>query len=126
VTVGELPLWVRLAFYAALLGALAVAELVAENVWVTVAVLAVFLLGVLPLIVRRFGRTGGSFPKASGRAVVAFAAVLTALTAIETVLVPDFGLGATFWIVAILIPSLEFFAWVVRSESRAGDESSHS
>jgi len=125
VTLGELPLPVRLGFYAALLGALAAAELLADSVWVSVAVLGVFLLVVLPLVVRRFGRTGGPVPKASGRAVVAFAAALTVLTAIETVLVPDFGLGATFWIAAILIPSLEFFAYLVRGESQArADESS--
>ena len=58
-------------------------------------------------------------PKASGRAVVAFAAVLTALTAIEVALIPDFGLGSLFWIVAILIPSLEFLAYVTRLEARS-------
>ena len=40
------------------------------------------------------------------------------LTAIEVALIPDFGLGTTFWIVAILIPSLEFLGYLSRRESR--------
>jgi hypothetical protein len=58
-------------------------------------------------------------PKASGRAVVAFAVVLTALTATEVALVPDFGLGALFWIIATLIPALEFLAYFTHREARS-------
>ncbi len=82
-----------------------------------------FLLVVLPFCIRRFGRDGESRPKASGRAVVGFAAFLTVLTAIEVALIPDFGLGTIFWIVAILIPSLEFLGFLSRRESRMSAES---
>jgi hypothetical protein len=119
VTVGELPGAVRVAFYAALLGGLALAELLTDSFWVTLVVLVGFLFAVLPLTARRFGRGRGPMPRASGRAVVAFAAVLTILTAIEVALVPDFGLGATFWIVAILIPAFEFLGYVTRLEARS-------
>jgi hypothetical protein len=104
----ELPVAVRVAFYAWLLVALALADLLTDRALVTLAVLGVFLLIVLPLCVRFFGGPGEPRAKASGRTVVGFAAFLTVLTAIEVALIPDFGLGTTFWIVAILIPSLEF------------------
>ena len=119
----ELPLAVRIAFYAWLLASLALAELTTDGALVPLAVLAGFLLVVLPFCVRRFGRDGEPRPKASGRAVVGFAAFLTVLTAIEVALIPDFGLGTTFWIVAILIPSLEFLGFLSRRESRMSAES---
>lgn len=119
----ELPVAVRVAFYAWLLVALALAELLTDGALVPLAVLAGFLLVVLPICVRVFGRGGEPRAKASGRTVVGFAAFLTVLTAIEVALVPDFGLGTTFWIVAILIPSFEFLGYLSRRESqRAGSE----
>ena len=119
----ELPVAVRVAFYAWLLVALALAELLTDGALVPLAVLAGFLLVVLPICVRVFGRAGEPRAKASGRTVVGFAAFLTVLTAIEVALVPDFGLGTTFWIVAILIPSFEFLGYLSRRESqRAGSE----
>jgi hypothetical protein len=121
-TVGELPFAVRAAFALALLVSLAVAERVSDGAYWSLAVLAVFLLVVLPVTVRVFGRHGGPAPRASGRAVLAFAATLTFLAAVETALIPDYGLGATFWIVAILIPSFEVLGWVARREARAEAE----
>lgn len=115
--VGELPLLVRLAFYAGLLGALAAVDLLTGSVLLQLVVLAVFLLAILPLLARRFTRGERHLPHANGRAVVAFAAFLTLLAGIETVLVPDFGLGALFWIVAVIVPSLEFLAYVTRGEA---------
>ncbi len=115
----ELPLLARVAFYAGLLGGLALADVLVDDWYGPFAVLVGFLFLVLPMVVRRFGRSGGAMPKASGRAVVTFAAVLTALTAIEVALIPDFGLGALVWIIAILIPSLECLAFVTRREARA-------
>lgn len=112
----ELPVSVRIAFYAALLGTLALVDLSTDGSLGSLAVLAGFLLVVLPVCVRLFGSAGEPRSKASGRTVVGFAAFLTALTAIEVALVPDFGLGATFWIVAILIPSLEFLGFLSRRE----------
>ena len=114
----ELPVAVRIAFYAWLLAALALAELLTDGALIPLAVLAGFLLVVLPLCVRFFGSVGEPRAKASGRTVVGFAAFLTVLTAIEVALIPDFGLGTTFWIVAILIPSLEFLGYLSRRESR--------
>lgn len=119
----ELPVAVRVAFYAWLLVALALAELLTDGSLVPLAVLAVFLLVVLPLCVRYFGRAGEPRAKASGKTVVGFAAFLTVLTAIETALIPDYELGAIFWIVAILIPSLEFLGFLSRRESRMSAES---
>ena len=121
----ELPVPVRIAFYAWLLVALALAELLTDGSLVPLAVLAGFLLVVLPICVRVFGHAGEPRAKASGRTVVGFAAFLTVLTAFEVALVPDFGLGTTFWIVAILIPSFEFLGYLSRRESRmrAGSES---
>jgi NADH:ubiquinone oxidoreductase subunit 2 (subunit N) len=81
------------------------------------------LFVVLPLCVRFFGSPGEPRAKASGKTVVGFAAFLTVLTAIEVALIPDLGLGTTFWIVAILIPSLEFLGFLSRRESRALAES---
>ena len=120
----ELPIAVRIAFYAWLLVALALAELLTDGSLVPLAVLAGFLLVVLPLCIRYFGRAGEQRAKASGKSVVGFAAFLTVLTAIEVALVPDFGLGTIFWIVAILIPSLEFLGFLSRRELRmsAGSE----
>jgi hypothetical protein len=117
-TVGELPLYVRAAFYVALLGALALAELLSDRFYWPLAVLAGFLLGVLPAIARVFGRERGPMPSASGRVVVGFAAVLTLLTAIEVALIPDLGLSAIFWIVAIVIPSFEVLGYLARREAR--------
>lgn len=117
-TVGELPLYVRVAFYAALLGVVALADLASDRAYWPLAVLAGFLLVVLPVSVRVFGRGGGPMPKATGRVVVAFAAVLTLLTAIEVALIPDLGLSAIFWIVAIIIPSFEFLGYAARWEAR--------
>ncbi len=114
----ELPVAVRIAFYAWLLVALALAELLTDGSLVPLAVLAGFLFVVLPLCVRFFGRAGEPRAKASGRTVIGFAAFLTVLTAIEVALIPDFGLGTTFWIVAILIPSFEFLGFLSRRESR--------
>lgn len=119
----ELPVAVRVAFYAWLLVALALADLLTDGALVTLAVLAGFLLIGLPLCVRFFGRPGEPRAKASGRTVVGFAAFLTVLTAVEVALIPDLGLGTTFWIVAILIPSLEFLGFLSRRESRALAES---
>jgi hypothetical protein len=114
----ELPVAVRVAFYAWLLAALALAELLTDGALIPLAVLAGFLLVVLPLCVRFFGSPGEPRAKASGKTIVGFAAFLTVLTAIEVALIPDFGLGTTFWIVAILIPSLEFLGYLSRRESR--------
>ena len=114
----ELPVAVRIAFYAWLLAALALADFWTDGALIPLAVLAGFLFVVLPLCVRFFGSPGEPRAKASGRTVVGFAAFLTVLTAIEVALIPDFGLGATFWIVAILIPSLEFLGYLSRRESR--------
>ena len=114
----ELPVAVRVAFYAWLLAALALAELLTDGALIPLAVLAGFLLVVLPLCVRFFGSAGEPRAKASGKTIVGFAAFLTVLTAIEVALIPDFGLGTTFWIVAILIPSLEFLGYLSRRESR--------
>ncbi len=119
----ELPVAVRIAFYAWLLVGLALAELLTDGSLVPIAVLAGFLLVILPVCVRRFGKPGEPRAKASGKTVVGFAAFLTVLTAIEVALIPDFGLGAIFWIVAILIPSLEFLGFLSRRESRVSAES---
>ena len=118
----ELPVAVRIAFYAWLLAALALAELTTDGALIPLAVLAGFLFVVLPLCVRFFGSPGEARAKASGKTVVGFAAFLTVLTAIEVALIPDFGLGTTFWIVAILIPSLEFLGFLSRRESRMSAE----
>jgi predicted PurR-regulated permease PerM len=118
----ELPVAVRIAFYAWLLVGLALADLLTDGALVTLAVLAGFLFIVLPLCVRFLGRHGEPRAKASGRTVVGFAAFLTVLTAVEVALIPDFGLGTTFWIVAILIPSLEFLGYLSRRESRMSAE----
>ena len=119
----ELPVAVRIAFYAWLLVALALADFLTDGSLVPLAVLAGFLLVILPICVRRFGKQGEPRAKATGKTVVGFAAFLTVLTAIEAALIPDFGLGTIFWIVAILIPSLEFLGFLSRRESRASAES---
>jgi hypothetical protein len=119
----ELPVAVRIAFYAWLLAALALAELTTDGALMPLGVLAGFLFVVLPLCVRFLGRAGEPRAKASGKTVVGFAAFLTVLTAIEVALIPDFGLGTTFWVVGILIPSLEFLGYLSRRESRALGES---
>lgn len=119
----ELPIAVRIAFYAWLLVALALAELLTDGALIPLAVLAGFLFVVLPLCVRFVGSTGEARAKASGKTVVGFAAFLTILTAIEVALIPDFGLGTIFWIVAILIPALEFLGFLSRRESRMSAES---
>jgi hypothetical protein len=77
-----------------------------------------FLFVVLPIVARSFGRGRGPMPRASGRTTVAFAAFLTLLAAIEVALIPDLGLGPTFWIVAIIIPSMEFLGYLTRREAR--------
>jgi hypothetical protein len=118
----ELPVAVRIAFYAWLLAALALAELTTDGALIPLVVLAGFLFVVLPLCVRFFGSPGEARAKASGKTVVGFAAFLTVLTAIEVALIPDFGLGTIFWIVAILIPSLEFLGFLSRRESRMSAE----
>lgn len=120
-TVGELPFVVRLGLYAALLASLAAADLLSDSAWVPFLVLVGFLIVVLPFTVRVFGRRGGPMPRASGRAIVGFAAVLTLLTAIEVSVIPDYGLGAIFWIVATLIPSFEVLGYLARSEVRADE-----
>jgi hypothetical protein len=122
-TVGELPFPVRLVFYAALLASLAVADLVSDGLWLSLLVLAGFLFVVLPIVVRAFAREGGPLPKTTTRDIVAFAAVLTLLAAIETALVPDFGLSAVFWIVAVVVPSLEVLSYLTRQEARTRSES---
>jgi hypothetical protein len=122
-TVGELPFVVRLGFYAALLASLAVADLVSDGLWLPLLVLAGFLFVVLPMVVRAFARERGPTPKTTTRDVVAFAAVLTLLAAIETALVPDFGLGAIFWIVAVIVPSLEVLSYLTRQEARTRADS---
>lgn len=125
-TVGELPFLVRLGFYAALLASLAVADLLSDEGWVPLIVLAGFLFAVLPATVRLFGRRRGPMPRASGREIVAFAAVLTLLTAIEVAVVPDFGLGAIFWIVATLVPSFEVLGYLTRNQPRSDETVSRS
>ncbi len=117
-TVGELPILVRLGFYAALLLALGVVDRLSDSFWPPLAVLAGFLLVVLPVTARVFGRARGPMPRASGSTVVGFAAVLTLLAAIETAAVPDYGLSAIFWIVAVIIPSLEVLGYLARREAR--------
>jgi uncharacterized Tic20 family protein len=119
VTVGELPAFVRAGFYAALLGALAVTDLLADEVLASLIVLAGFLFLLLPIAVRLFGRRRRPMPRATTRDVVAFAAALTVLAAIEAVLIPDFGLGAIFWIVAVIIPSVEFLGYFARREDHS-------
>jgi hypothetical protein len=123
VTVGELPFLVRLGFYAALLASLAAADLLSDGLWLSFGVLVVFLFVVLPIVVRAFARERGPTPKTTTRDVVAFAAVLTLLAAIETALVPDFGLGAIFWIVAVIVPSLEVLSYLTRQDARTRAES---
>lgn len=114
------PSWpVRGAFYAALLVSLAAADIVVDEVYGPLVVLLGFLVLVVAAGARAFDRTREPLPSASGRVVVAFAAVLTLLTAIESALIPDFGLGAIFWIVAILIPALEVLGYLTRREARA-------
>ena len=117
--IGELPPAVRVVYYAALLAALGVADALTVDWYGPFAVLVGFLFLVLPAVVRLFGRRRVAMPRASGRSIVAFAAVLTVLTAIETALIPDFGLGALFWIVATLIPSFEFLGYIARQEARS-------
>ena len=125
-TVGELPLLVRLGFYAALLASLAAADLLSHSSWVPFVVLLGFLFVVLPATVRLFGRSRGPMPHASGREIVAFAAVLTLLTAIEVSVVPDFGLGALFWIVATLVASFEALGYLARQKGRPDETVSRS
>jgi hypothetical protein len=115
----ELPFPARLAFYAVVLLAVGLADAFTDDWYAPFAALVAALFLVLPAFVRIFGsRSGGPYPKASGQAVLAFAVVLTGLTAIEVSLVPDFGLGALFWILAILIPALESLAYFTRREAR--------
>jgi hypothetical protein len=114
---GELSWPVRAAFYVALLACVAAADLLFDDVLAPLAVVVVFLFVALPLVARSFGRPKDSLPHASNRAVIGFAAVLTLLTAVEVAVVPDFGLGAVFWIVAILIPSVEVLGYLTRREA---------
>ncbi len=114
---GELAWPIRVAFYGALLGCLAAADVLFGDIGAPLAVVLVFLFLVLPLVARAWGRPAESVPHASNQAVIGFAAVLTLLTAIEVALVPDFGLGAVFWIVAILIPSVEVLRYLTRREA---------
>jgi hypothetical protein len=123
VSVGELPFPVRLGFYAVLLASLAAADLLSDGLWLSLVVLAGFLFVVLPIVVRAFGQERGPVPKTTTRDIVVFAAVLTLLAAIETALVPDFGLGATFWIVAVVVPSLEVLSYLTRQEARTRADS---
>lgn len=114
---GELAWPVRVAFYVALLACLAAADRLFDDVLAPLAVVVVFLFVVLPLVARAFGHPRESLPHASNRAVIGFAAALTLLTAVEVALVPDFGLGAVFWIVAILIPAIEVLGYLTRREA---------
>jgi small-conductance mechanosensitive channel len=116
--VGELRWPVRVAFYVALLICLALADIVFDDFFGPMAVIVVFVAVVLVVARRASGEVREPIPKASGRAVIFFAAALTLLTAIETALIPDYGLGAVFWIVAILIPALEFLGYFTRREAR--------
>jgi hypothetical protein len=116
VTLGEIPFPVRLGFYAALLASLAAADLLSDGLWLSLLVLIGFLFVVLPIVVRAFARERGPMPKATTRDVITFAAVLTLLAAIETAVVPDFGLGAIFWIVAVVVPSLEVLSYLTRKD----------
>jgi hypothetical protein len=118
--VGELAWPVRVVFTVTLLASLAAAEVFSDAFYWPLAVVAAFLFVVLPVVVRLFGRDREEpIPRASGRVVIVFAAVLTLLAVIEAALVPDFGLGATFWIAAILIPSIEVLGYLTRREARA-------
>lgn len=117
--VGELAWPVRAAFYVALLVSLAATDLVSDEFYGPLAVLAGFMFLVLPVVARAFGRPKEAMPHASGQVVVAFAAVLTLLTAIEVAVIPDFGLSSIFWIVAILIPAIEVLGYLTRREARA-------
>jgi hypothetical protein len=117
--IAEIPPAARVAFYGALLGALALVDALTDDWYGPFAVLVAFLFVVLPVFLRVFGRRPAEMPKASGRSVVAFAAALTVLTAVETALIPDFGLGALFWIVATLIPSFEFLGYVARRDAHS-------
>jgi FtsH-binding integral membrane protein len=126
VSVGELAWPVRVVFSVALLVSLAAAELVSDAFYWPLAVVAGFLFVVLPVVVRLFGRERKEpIPRASGRVVIIFAAVLTLLAVTEVALVPDFGLGATFWIAAILVPSIEVLGYLTRREARASTLSQH-
>jgi hypothetical protein len=118
VKVGELPWPVRVGFYGALLAALAVADRASDSVWPPLGVLAAFLLAGLPVLVKAFAEERESMPRASGQAIVGFAAVLTVLTTIEVAVIPDYGLGALFWIVATLIPAFEALGYLARREAR--------
>jgi hypothetical protein len=118
-SVGGLGWPVRVAFYAALLVCLALADVLFGEFYGPLGVLVVFVAVVLVAARRASDQVREPIPKASGRAVIFFAAVLTLLTAIESALIPDYGLGAVFWIVAILIPSLEFLGYFTRREARA-------
>ena len=118
-TFGELPPFARVAFYACLLAGLALADVLVDDWYGPFLVLLGFLGLVLPVFVRLLGRgVRGPIPRASGRAVIWFAGVLTLLTVIESALIPDYGLGAIFWIVAILVPALEFLGYITRREAR--------
>jgi predicted PurR-regulated permease PerM len=119
VTLGELAWPVRVVFSVALLVSLAAAEVFSDAFYWPLAVAAGFLFVVLPVVARLFGRRTERVPRASGRVVIIFAAVLTLLAVIEVALVPDFGLGATFWIAAILIPSIELLGYLAHREARA-------
>jgi hypothetical protein len=118
-TIDHLPPLARLAFYACILAGIAFADVLVDDWYGPFAVLVGFLVLVLPIFVRLFGHgLQGPIPKASGRAVIFFAAALTFLTVVETAFIPDYGLGATFWIVATLIPSFEFLGYFTRREAR--------
>lgn len=123
---GELAWQVRAAFYAALLVCLAIADIVFDDFYGPLGVFVVFLFVVLAAAARLAGRAREPLPKASGRVVIVFAAVLTLLTTIEVALIPDFGLGAIFWIMAILIPSIEVLGYLARREARTRADSASS
>ncbi len=116
---GELAWPIRAAFDIALLVCLAAADIAFDEFYGPLAVLVVFLFPGLALLTRKFGRAREPLPHASGQVVVAFAAVLTLLTAIEVAVIPDYGLGSIFWIVAILAPSIEVLGYLTRREASA-------
>lgn len=128
-TLEDLPVSGRVVFYAGLLLAIGAGDALSDDFYVPLAVLVILLLAGIPIAGRLFGRGREPVPadaKPSGRIVVAFAAALTAIVVVETALIPDFGLGPIFWIVADLIPPIELHRYLARREARTRADSASS
>lgn len=118
--IGELPPFVRAGLYVVLLGAIATTELVFDDLYAPFAVLLLFLFVVAPVAGRAFGRgRQGIDERPSPLVSVAFVFLSASLVAIEIVLLPDLGLGPTFWTIAVLIPVFELYGYSARREARS-------